>query len=481
MRARCRARPWRRGKPGTEYGARSGTEPGARSAAQLLLDAARSVPRTARPGPVPLRILSPPPQPPVLHPARSGTGHPRLGRAVGARCHPAPPLPWIRAGLFRRSGAGVRLAGGGEDPAWIPRAEGNRRCEAGAGAELRPPARPGRTAAPSPAPGQPRPRGIVPVWALLRPCSVWGRHAAPAGHRSGPVTPPPRARAGGEHPNAQTSAPLDSLPGPLYTRAGHTQRGQSPPRPGPESHPVPPAAQQPQCWLPGGAPKLELPPYAPLAWAPPGLTLFMGRGCCRGSPSPGCPPARRAVGYTGQSRGGGGGGVGVPRLSPGPCGPPPCQAQGQGALACPDPPPILLPPLRPCNAVPRRQDGGRVAPPYLPSRVWVSPGCHRPQNGPFPAQAGGGNRIATGGLAPAPGRGHSWAAWGLSHPRPPWPRTHAETGHSHTRRAAKHAGAHAMWPRVWVRAHAATCVCRSMQRGHGPAHGNTRSDACGDS
>ena len=42
------------------------------------------------------------------------------------------------------------------------------------------------------------------------------------------------------------------------------------------------------------------------------------------------------------------------------------------------------PPITP--AVPRRKDGGRVAPPYLPSRVWVRPRCHRPQNSPFPAQ-----------------------------------------------------------------------------------------------
>lgn len=46
-----------------------------------------------------------------------------------------------------------------------------------------------------------------------------------------------------------------------------------------------------------------------------------------------------------------------------------------------------------------------------------------PQDSPFPAQARGGEGV---------GRGHSWAAWGLSHPRPPRPRAHAETRHGHT-------------------------------------------------
>lgn len=212
--------------------ARNGVRsPGARSAAQLLHDAARSVPRTARPGAVPLRILSPP-QPPVLHLARSGIGHPGLGRAGGARCHPAPPLPRIRAGLFRRSGAGVRLAGGGEDPAWIPRAEGNRRCEAGAGAELRPPARPGGTAAPSPAPGQPRPRGSVPVWALLLSCSVWGRHAAPGGHQSGPVTPPGHGPAGST-PMPRPRRPWAASRDPFTPEPGTHKGARAPPPPRP--------------------------------------------------------------------------------------------------------------------------------------------------------------------------------------------------------------------------------------------------------
>lgn len=203
-----------------------------------------------------------PPEPPVLRPARSGIGHPGLGRAVGARCHPAPPLPRIRAGLFRRSGAGVRLAGGEEGPAWIPRTEGNRRCEAGAGAELRPPARPGCAAAPSPAPGQPRPRGSVPVWALLRPCSVWGPHAAPAGHRSGPVTPPPGHGPAGSPPMPRPRRPWTASRDPFTPEPG-THKGARAARPGPESHPVLPAVQQPQCWLPGGLQSWSSPSRTP--------------------------------------------------------------------------------------------------------------------------------------------------------------------------------------------------------------------------
>ena len=60
-------------------------------------------------------------------------------------------------------------------------------------------------------------------------------------------------------------------------------------------------------------------------------------------------------------------------------------AGSQRALTLPTP--LLSTPPSPITpAVPRRKDGGRVAPPYLPSRVWVSPRCHRPQNSPFPAQ-----------------------------------------------------------------------------------------------
>lgn len=94
-----------------------------------------------------------------------------------------------------------------------------------------------------------------------------------------------------------------------------------------------------------------------------------------------------------------------------------------------------------------------MAPPYLPSRVWVSPGCHRPQNAPFPVP-GSQHRPAEETALQQAGRGHSWAAWGLSHPRPPRPRTHAATRRATPPPRAQQdtQGTHAKRPRVWVRA-----------------------------
>lgn len=302
--------------------------------------------RPAGPG-APAHPEPPPPAPraaprPQRHRAPAAgesSGCPVPSRSAAA-VDPGRAFPPERGrGPARRRGGrpGLDPAGGGESPV-----RGRGRSRAAPSGPARSHGGPLPSSGAAPAPRQ-RP-GVGPAPAVLRvgPSRRSGRAPVRA------CDPPaPRARAGGEHPNAQTSAPLDSLPGPLYTRAGYTQRGQSPPRPGPESHPVPPAAQQPQCWLPGGAPKLELPPYAPLAWAPPGLTLFMGRGCCRGSPSPGCPPARRAVGYTGQSRGGGRGGGGCSPAEPWPLRAPSLPGPGPRRPGLPRPPPHPPPPPPP--------------------------------------------------------------------------------------------------------------------------------------
>lgn len=221
------AEPGRCGKPGAERGLERNAESGARS----------PEPRSAPQGPA----LLPAPEP---HRAPGAWGE--LGGGGGAiplRCSV------IRAGLFRPSGAGVRRAGGREEPAWITRAERNRRCD------------------PAAAPG-----------------------VGPA-HTEGPKPPSPA--------------------------------GQQPPKAGPPHH-------------------------APLAWAPPGPALFMGRGCCWGSRgATQAAPAPVGCGVHRSERGLPGSALAPPGALPG--------SRKAGVCSPGQTPP--RPPPPPDKAVPRRQDG----------------------------------------------------------------------------------------------------------------------------
>lgn len=114
----------------------------------------------------------------------------------------------------------------------------------------------------------------------------------------------------------------------------------------------------------------------------------MDGGCCwdyRGNPSPGLPFL--ALGYPGAE-------PGVPWGILDSSGPPPCEAQGPSPSQLP-----LTPHLRPCKRFPEGrmeaggagwgEQGGEGAPPHLPSRVWVSAGCHRPPGQPVPSTGQG--------------------------------------------------------------------------------------------